>query len=220
MHIKTANKTYPCRDYLSGEETVIFYLAEAVPEELGESVELYQDNGFVMAAHTVADWLRWEVRGTALVLTNLPVQESVVDVEALRAAKLAELYAAGNAAIVAGVDVTLPSIGKEEHFALHETDQINLTTALTAVEQGAAAGYPYHADGQLCRLYPAADILAISQAAIRHKLYHTTYCNHLLVWARRTETAEELEGITYGAELPEDLADNLAAVLAAAGGAV
>lgn len=152
-------------------------------------------------------------------ITPLPIPEPEVDVEALRAAKLAELSAAGNAAIVAGVEVTLPSTGEEEHFALHETDQINLTTALTAVEQG-AAGYPYHADGQLCRLYPAQDILAISQAAIAHKLYHTTYCNHLLVWARRAETAEELGGITYGAELPEDLADNLAAVLAAAGGAV
>lgn len=152
-------------------------------------------------------------------ITPLPIPEPEVDVDALRAAKLADLSAAGNAAIVAGVDVILPSTGETEHFALHETDQINLTAALTAVEQG-AAGYPYHADGQLCRLYPAQDILAISQAAIAHKLYHTTYCNHLLVWARRAETAEELAGITYGAELPEDLAANLTAVLAAAGGAM
>lgn len=144
-----------------------------------------------------------------------PVPTETIDT--LRAAKLAEHSATGNAAIVAGVSVTLPSTGETEHFALHETDQINLTAALTAVEMG-AAGYPYHADGQLCRLYPAQDILAISQAAIAHKLYHATYCNHLLVWARRAETAEELAGITYGAELPPDLADNLATVLAAAGG--
>lgn len=143
--------------------------------------------------------------------------EPAQTIDTIRTTKLSDLSAAGNAAIVAGVDVTLPSTGEVEHFSLHETDQINLSTAMAAVEQG-AAGYPYHADGQLCRLYPAADILAISDAAIRHKLYHTTYCNHLLVWARRAEMVEELEGITYGAELPEDLEANLAAVLAAAGG--
>ena len=145
--------------------------------------------------------------------------EPAQTIDTIRAAKLSNLSAAGNAAIVAGVAVTLPSTDATEHFSLHETDQINLSTAMVAVEQG-ASGYPYHADGQLCHLYPTADILAISDAAIRHKLYHTTYCNHLLVWARRAETVEELEGITYGAELPTDLAANLAAVLAAAGGGV
>lgn len=149
------------------------------------------------------------------VLEEIKVSDNWFD--APRTTKLAELSAAGNAAIVAGVGVALPSTGEAEHFSLQETDQINLSTALTAVDQG-ATGYPYHADGQLCRQYPAADILAISHAAIQHKLNHTTYCNHLLVWARRAETVEELAGITYGATLPEDLATNMAAVLAAAGG--
>ena len=87
-----------------------------------------------------------------------------------------------------------------------------ISTAFAAIEQG-AAGYPYHADGQLCRLYPAADIVAIGMAVTAHKLYHTTYCNHLMVWARRAETEEELEAIFYGAELPADLAANLGEVL-------
>jgi len=133
------------------------------------------------------------------------------DIEPLRTSKLAEISAAANAAIVAGCTVQL-SNGAEEHFSLTETDQINLSAAFTAVEQG-APGYPYHADGQLCRLYPAADIVAIGMAVTAHKLYHTTYCNHLLVWARRTEEPEELTAIFYGAELPADLAANLGEVL-------
>ena len=105
-----------------------------------------------------------------------------------------------------------------EHFSLQATDQINLTTALSAVQSG-AAGYPYHADGQLCRLFTAAEIQAIAEASVKHKLYHTTLCNHLLTWARRAETKEELSGITYAADgMPEDLAANMAAVLAAAEG--
>ena len=136
--------------------------------------------------------------------------------DGLRAAKEDELSAACNAAIVAGMDVETSQ--GAEHFSLQETDQINLTTALSAVQAG-AAGYPYHADGQLCRMFSAAEIQAIAQASIEHKLYHTTLCNHLLTWARRAETAEELAGIAYTAEgLPEDLAANMAQVLAAAGG--
>ena len=133
----------------------------------------------------------------------------------IRADKLAELSASCNDAITAGMDVETTQ--GTEHFSLQETDQINLTTALSAVQSG-ASGYPYHADGQLCRLFTAAEIQAIAAASVKHKLYHTTLCNHLLTWARRSETKEELSGITYAADgLPEDLAANMAAVLAAAG---
>ena len=59
----------------------------------------------------------------------------------------------------------------------------------------------------------------MARAATAHKLYHTTYYNHLAAWVRRCGTADELSSITYGAELPEDLAANMAAILAAAGGA-
>lgn len=135
------------------------------------------------------------------------------DLSALRSAKLSELSAACNAAIVAGCDVTLSST--TGHISLTDEDQINLTTAVGAVNQG-AEGYPYHLDGQLCAIYPAADIRAMGEAATAHKLYHTTYCNHLMAWARRA-TADELEGITYGAELPADLAANMEAILNAVG---
>ena len=134
----------------------------------------------------------------------------------IRADKLAELSASCNDAITAGMDVETTQ--GTEHFSLQETDQINLTTALSAVQSG-ASGYPYHADGQLCRLFTAAEIQAIAAASVKHKLYHTTLCNHLLTWARRAATKEELSGITYSADgLPEGLASNMAAVLAEAAG--
>lgn len=136
--------------------------------------------------------------------------------DVIRADKLAELSASCNAAITAGMDVETTQ--GTEHFSLQETDQINLTTALSAVQSG-AAGYPYHADGQLCRLFTAAEIQSIAAASVKHKLYHTTLCNHLLTWARLAETREELSGITYAADgMPEDLAANMAAVLAASAG--
>ena len=132
----------------------------------------------------------------------------------IKADKIADLSAACNAAIVAGMDVETTQ--GMEHFSLEETDQINLTTALTVVQAGTAS-YPYHADGQLCRMFTAAEIQAIAQASVQHKLYHTTLCNHLLTWARRAATVEELSGISYTADnLPDDLAANMAEVLASA----
>lgn len=137
----------------------------------------------------------------------------LMTLEERKAAKLAELSAACNAAITAGCNVTL-SAGSG-HIALTAEDQINLSTATAAVDAG-TAGYPYHLDGQLCAIFPAADIRAMATAATAHKLYQTTYYNHLAAWVRRTETAEELAAITYGAELPQDLEDNMGTILGAA----
>ena len=136
-----------------------------------------------------------------------------VSLEDKRAAKHAEISAASEAAIYAGMDVETTQ--GTEHFSLTEKDQINLTTAKNAVDKGAAA-YPYHADGEMCRIFTAEEINAIAQASIAHKIYHTTYCNHLFEWIRRADAAE-LAGITYGAELPDDLAASMQALLTQAG---
>lgn len=87
---------------------------------------------------------------------------------------------------------------------------------VTTLKEGAAA-VPYHADGELCRMYPAEEFAALAQAATAHVFWHRTYCNHVNAWIRRAGL-EELGSITYGSELPEDLAAHMAGVLAAAGG--
>lgn len=136
-----------------------------------------------------------------------------VSLEEKREAKHAEISAASEAAIMAGMDVETTQ--GTEHFSLQQTDQINLKTATDDVAAGAAF-YPYHADGELCRIFTAAEITAIGQASKAHKLYHTTYCNHLFDWIRRADAAE-LAGITYGAELPDDLATHMQEILVQAG---
>lgn len=136
-----------------------------------------------------------------------------VSLEDKRAAKHAEVSAASEAAIYAGMDVETTQ--GTEHFSLTEKDQINLTTAKNAVDKGAAA-YPYHADDARCRIFTADEINAISQASVAHIIYHTTYCNHLFEWIRRAD-AEGLAGITYGAELPDDLAAHMQEILTQAG---
>ena len=189
-----------------------------IDEGYGDKYGLAQSHYFDGGLYTMDGIPRYRWDGTqAVERTNEELEKDrAPSIEIVRADKLAELSDACNAAITAGMDVETTQ--GTEHFSLQETDQINLTTALSAVQSG-AAGYPYHADGQLCRLFTAAEIQAIAAASVKHKLYHTTLCNHLLTWARRAETKEELSGITYAADgMPEDLAANMAAVLAAAAG--
>lgn len=135
--------------------------------------------------------------------------------EEIQTEKLSNLSEICNQTIVAGMDVETTE--GMEHFSLEETDQINLTTALSAIEQG-AKGYPYHADKKLCRMFTAIELKAIAEKATAHKLYHTTLCNHLLILARRATTTAELDKITYSADcLPPDLAENMKKILVAAG---
>lgn len=152
-----------------------------------------------------------EQKYTMMTVTSM-TKGSVPDIlPTLKIEKEKEISDFCNQAIITGMDVET-SQGLE-HFSLQETDQINLTTATNAIQQGFTE-YPYHADGQLCRMFTAEEILSIADAATKHKLYHTTLCNHLLTWVRRAETKEELDSISYSEEaLPEDLKANMVLIL-------
>lgn len=139
-------------------------------------------------------------------------EDSYADI--IKAVKLAELSKTCNTTIISGCDVTL-SDGTTGHISMTNEDQINLTNAYATVQTGATS-YPYHLDGALCALYSAEDITLMAKAATMHKLYHTTYYNHLAVWVNRCETADEVSAISYGSELPEDLAESMKKILAAA----
>lgn len=209
MYIIYNEQKYQCR-CRPGDAMAYSGLPEDFPAPVSGEIILCADDGFELRRDKVNDYLRQTFEGGVLILTNKPgpIPPSV---DEFRAQTLETISQACYQAIVDGVDVTL-SDGTAGHFSLEETDQINLSTAYNAVQQGAAI-YPYHADGQLCKMYPADDIFAIGDAATAHKLYHTTYCNHLMAWARRAESVEELAGIVYGAELPEDLAANMAEIM-------
>jgi glutathione S-transferase len=165
----------------------------------------------------VADWEHPRIEGNTVILSNTAPAEAVEPTLAeVQAAKLTEINAACTTAIEAGCDVTL-SDGTAGHITLTLPDQINLSTAQEAIAAG-KTGYAYHLDRALCEVYPAADIAIMAQAATAHVLYHQTYCNHVRAWVKRCETAADVEAITYGGSLPDDLAAHMETILAAAGG--
>ena len=122
--------------------------------------------------------------------------------EELQASKRREVSAACEQLIYNGVSVTLAD-GTTEHFALMEHDQINLFGKQAQLSAGVEQ-LEYHADGKPCRYYSAADMQAIIAAALWHVSYHTTYCNALNMWIAGCETAEDVQAIFYGADVPEE----------------
>ena len=120
--------------------------------------------------------------------------------------KIAEISKACEQTIFNGVDIG------GEHFSLTYNDQINLSSVFEMIKQGMATAL-YHADGELCRPFTADEVNNLMTKATEFKTYHTTYCNHLFSWINRLETVEEVNSITYGSELPEDLQEHLNGVL-------
>jgi len=104
-----------------------------------------------------------------------------------------------------------------KNYSLNDHDQTELLGQMSAIQQG-AAGVPYHADGELCRIYPAAEFIVVANAAMAHIFYHRTYCNHLNAWIKRA-TLKQLNEISYGVQLPDDLAESMSIILNAGGSA-
>ena len=133
-----------------------------------------------------------------------PIPPYVPTLEELIAAKKAEVDAACNAAIIGGFDVTI-STGTE-HFEMKLEDQIALGVCAEMAKAGENA-IPWHSNGDAtlpCVYYSAADMTLISNAAYQHRSYHQTYCNSLKVWAQNCITAEELDNVYYGADIPAE----------------
>ena len=132
----------------------------------------------------------------------------------IKANKAAEMSAACRAAIVAGFDVTL-SDGKDHHFSLTVEDQLNLNALFGLLATGAEQ-VPYHADGETCMYFTAADMQTVVQEATAHKTYHESYFNSLKAYIASKRTAASVNAIEYGTEIPEQYqSDVLKALLEA-----
>lgn len=162
-----------------GEE---FYNVDFLPNDIDENIHFYSYDG----------------------------SKFVLDEESMKFAKktyrksstISKMSAACNATIISGIDVTL-SDGNTYHYSLTIEDQINLMNLQSMVVSGAET-VPYHADGEECRFYNAADFTLIVQAATAWKLYHESYFNSLRGYIQSLETDEEFDTITYGMEIPEE----------------
>ena len=144
------------------------------------------------------------------VVPPTPVEPTI---EEIRVNKLNTASATCEALIYDGIDVTL-STGKK-HFSLEIADQSNINGIFNAVTLGATA-YPYHADGELCSMFSATDIVTLYMNYKSFVTTQTTYCNALRQWIMREEDKDKLVAIEYGASLPDDLNIEMNTILTAA----
>lgn len=130
-----------------------------------------------------------------------PVDEiALSSLEYIREAKISEMSLACRRIIEAGFDLELRN--EVHHFSLDTQDQLNLIS-LSSMAQTQEL-IPYHADGEVCIFYTAAEINAIVAAATAHKVYHTTYYNALKTYINVLDTIEAISAIIYGVAIPQE----------------
>ena len=215
-HIKIngSDQCYEIQSITKPAEHILqIVFADAVPKDWGE-IQLYTAGGIL--ATTLAGWTTvYRSDGQTIYLSDdgsvytppadpepiIPPEPYEPTIAELQASKKQDISQACEQAIYSGVSVTLAD-GSTEHFSLTEHDQLNLFGKQVQLAAGAER-LEYHSDGQPCRYYDAADMQTIITKAMWHVSYHTTYCNAINMWISGVQTAEELQQIFYGADVPE-----------------
>ena len=213
-HIKINGSCYEIQSITKPAEHILqIAFKDAVPEDWGE-IQLYTAGGIL--ATTLEGWITvYRSDGRTIYLSDdgsvytpptdpepvTPSEPYEPTLTELQPSKKQEISQACEQTIYSGVSVTLTD-GSVEHFALTEHDQLNLFGKQVQLAAGAEQ-MEYHSDGQPCRYYSAADMQLIVKKAMWHVSYHTTYCNALNMWISGVQTAEEIQQIFYGADVPE-----------------
>ena len=138
---------------------------------------------------------------------EVSVENIFKTVEEAKPAKIAEIKQVCESYIYAGTDVTY-SDGTTEHFTYTLADQSNISEMFTAIMAGATE-FPYHADGEICKVYSKAQIVAIYGTLSLFKANITTYHNSLKAQVNAMTDADEINAVKFGeTELIGDYLDN------------
>ena len=132
-----------------------------------------------------------------------------------KAEKIAEIKKDCEDYIYAGTDVTYAD-DTTEHFTYTLADQSNISEMFTAIMAGATE-FPYHADGEICKVYSKAQIVTIYGTLSLFKANITTYHNSLKAQVNAMTDADEINAVKFGeTELTGDYLDNYNTMMASA----
>lgn len=115
--------------------------------------------------------------------------------DSVKAAKIEEIKKSCEEYINAGTDVTYND-NSVEHFTYALADQSNISEMFTAVMAGATE-FPYHADGDICKIYTKEQIIAIYGTLSLFKTEATTYHNSLKAQVNNMTSAEEINSVVF-----------------------
>lgn len=113
--------------------------------------------------------------------------------------KLSSLSNSCNEQITNGAEITLSDESKKT-FSYSIEDQANVSEMFNAIVMGATS-YPYHANGEGCKMYSAEDIVKIYSTLTALKTSQVTYYNQLREYVKTLEFVSDIQSVTYGQEL-------------------
>ena len=113
--------------------------------------------------------------------------------------KLKSLSDVCNEKITNGAEVVLSDESKKT-FSYSIEDQSNVSEMFNAIVMGATS-YPYHANGEGCKMYSAEDIVKIYSTLTTLKTSQVTYYNQLREYVKTLESIQDIQSVTYGQEL-------------------
>ena len=132
-----------------------------------------------------------------------------------KAEKIAEIKKDCEEYIYAGTDVTYAD-GNTEHFTYNLADQSNISEMFTAIMAGATE-YPYHADGEICKIYTKEQIVTIYGTLSLFKTEATTYHNSLKSQINAMTDVDAISAIKFKeTELTGEYLTNYTAMMASA----
>lgn len=136
-------------------------------------------------------------------------------VDSAKAEKIAEIKKDCEDYIYAGADVTYAD-GVKEHFTYNLADQSNISEMFTAIMAGATE-YPYHADGEICKIYSKEQIVTIYGTLSLFKTEATTYHNSLKAQINAMTDTDAISAIKFKeTELTGEYLTNYTAMMASA----
>lgn len=113
--------------------------------------------------------------------------------------KLSSLSNSCNEQITNGAEITLSDESKKI-FSYSIEDQANVSEMFNAIVMGATS-YPYHANGEGCKMYSAEDIVKIYSTLTALKTSQVTYYNQLREYTKTLEFVPDIQAVIYGQEL-------------------
>lgn len=205
IRFKNNNKIFDGSVKKIAQNMLLVQTVELTEHQNTTEIDILTENGSIVAKYEGFETVYMKVDG-GMILSNdgsvfmeQPVQE--LDVEQIRAAKIAEISNRCENTIYEGVDVELTD-GSVVHISLTEKDQINLFRKQHQISTGATQ-LEYHADGELCKYYSAADMTKMIDVAMKFVQFNTIYCNSMFAWIKGVETTTEIEAIKYGEQIPD-----------------
>ena len=135
--------------------------------------------------------------------------------DSIKAEKIAEIKKDCEDYIYAGTDVTYAD-GTVEHFTYSLVDQSNISEMFTAIMAGATE-YPYHADGEICKIYSKEQIVTIYGTLSLFKTEATTYHNSLKAQVNAMTDADAINAVKFKeTELTGEYLENYTSMMASA----